>query len=1823
VLLLIGVLFVTIALLAAAPAAHAGLTGTSTYTWTGAVSSTWSDPGNWEPNGVPANGDSLVFPNTDRDATVNDLVGLTLQNVTFRSIETISVTGNALTLAGDLTMPEDLATVDWDVDTVLSAGPHTLSSAGQEMRVSGDLSGGAADQTLTIGPGSGAIKLGGQNGFSSPIEVTGCLGMDSEQGLSNVAVSLVPGGRLMFGSHMGDAWNVGNSVSGDAGALVSFEEGAYVLSGSWTDFTGTATLEATRSRVTVPSWVTVNGVVVNHGMLRGSGQIAALDSEGLVWPIGPMTLVLPCYVNPGNEDYEVATLAVAGDATLGLATHLTVDFIDGSSNGGHDLLTATSVDVPVDPETSSLSGGEVTIALRSPTSAQLYGFDPYQAYRWSVVRASDALTVDDYSRLVVDASQFDGGDAPGTFSVEPSADGKAIDVVYTPPESRRWDGGAGWEHPEWSNPLNWEGDTLPSDGDNLYFPEYSNAVNDDFLTSVGAVYEDMSSNVSGSAVTLAGPMQFNAQDDWGTGWYAPSTLTRDTTIGLLPASNPTGAPAAIGNVSLEDDGGVGHSLTVNTAGESRAEFYGDITGDQSSCALIKKGTGRMVLQDGGWTTGNTWAGPTDVLAGTLSINSPGALSSHTDVHIAEGAALAAALWDWSGPVADTWSNTFSGEGSLRVDYGTLTLTAASESFTGTAECYGTLVQTGSFPAAVACHGVLRGTGIVGPVEVDTGTLGAGTHEYESGELSVSGAATLHEGSSYACDVSDADGAAGTGHDLVDVDAGVILAGTSPSPVAVVLRSGADGVEGPAAGFAGGRSYRWPVVLSGGEIEGLTEDTVKLQTAAFTAQNPSADGAFTLEVTDHGTEPDTYQTLDVVYTPSFAIISGPVVGDGGNEFAKGSEQTVAWEMDSAPPAGSVFKVVADDPASGTDELLATVPATSATAYSYDWTIAQGPSEGWHVTVQLWSDEGESAVQYCAADSQTFDILPAEYTIQSFAMASGAYLGQWGLPMGSGDGELRYPSGVAVAPNGDVYVVDQINRRIQYFSATGVYKGQWGSLGSGPGAFELPWDVAIAPNGDVYVTDAGSHRVQYFTATGAYKGIWGTQGSGPGQMAYPLGIEVASNGDVYVADSGNHRVQYYGATGDYKGAWGSDGDGDGQFRYPSFIAVAPSGDVYVSDDGNDRVQYFTATGVYKGQWGGGSGELQRPQGIAVSLDGDVFVADVINDCVRQYGRTGVPKGQWGIRGSGDGQFYAPMGIGMAQDGRVYVADQGNTRIQYFGTPGTISPCGVVTAASGSTPTFTLTPDEGCHITTVQVDGVPVTPTPTGEYTFAPVTADHTISVQFAVDQFTITPSTVGSGHGAISPAVPQTVDYGATPIFAFTPDSGYVIKQVRVDGEPVAMTGTAYYMFAPVKADHAISVEFALKKYEISVTAGTHGKIEPGTGEVEHGSSPTYVITPDEGYHIADVLADGQPVGAVPSVTFENVDRSHTLSATFAVDTFTITPSVVGGAGGHGTISPSTPQTVDRLGTPTFTFTPQRGCEVDVVRVDGQPVAMTGTNEYTFPAVTGDHAISVSFKPLTYEITVTAGEHGSVTPGSGPAAWGSTPEYAITPDEGFAVADVLVDGASVGAVTSYRFAAVTTGHTLAASFVAEGMPWAGVEGASSRWSKRPVRLAFNGHPGEGGVPVAYTEYKLGDGDWVRGSSVTVSAEGETEVFYRAVDTAGIAQDPAGHCLVRVDTKRPCVVARPASARRGVVARLQYVVKDPTPSSGRALVRAVVTRLGGGRALTRASSLPVTVNQWHTLRIKTGSLSPGAYLVTLRAMDKAGNFQRGVTHVRLTIL
>ena len=109
------------------------------------------------------------------------------------------------------------------------------------------------------------------------------------------------------------------------------------------------------------------------------------------------------------------------------------------------------------------------------------------------------------------------------------------------------------------------------------------------------------------------------------------------------------------------------------------------------------------------------------------------------------------------------------------------------------------------------------------------------------------------------------------------------------------------------------------------------------------------------------------------------------------------------------------------------------------------------------------------------------------------SGGEYLDKWGLP-GSGDGELNKPSGIRFDKEDNLYVVDSYNNRVQMFTKNGKFLSKWGEAGSGEGQFNLPWGLTIDGNGDVYVADWRNDRIQKFTPDGRYLAEIGSSGSG---------------------------------------------------------------------------------------------------------------------------------------------------------------------------------------------------------------------------------------------------------------------------------------------------------------------------------------------------------------------------------------------------------------------------------------------------------------------------------------------------------------------------------------------------------------------------------------------------------------------------------------------------------------------------------------------------------------------------------------------------------
>ncbi|GFO70451.1 hypothetical protein GMLC_40300 [Geomonas limicola] len=342
--------------------------------------------------------------------------------------------------------------------------------------------------------------------------------------------------------------------------------------------------------------------------------------------------------------------------------------------------------------------------------------------------------------------------------------------------------------------------------------------------------------------------------------------------------------------------------------------------------------------------------------------------------------------------------------------------------------------------------------------------------------------------------------------------------------------------------------------------------------------------------------------------------------------------------------------------------------------------------------------------------------------------------------------------------------------------------------------------------------------------------------------------------------------------------------------------------------------------------------------------------------------------------------------------------------------------------NSPVYTITPSTGYQIAQVLVDGQQMGKITS--YSFASVSANHTITASFAPIRFDLNAS--AGANGSVTPAGTTSVDYGTGQSYVITPATGYKVLDVLVDGSSVGAVTS--YRFNNVTANHSISASFTQIVYQVSSSAGPNGSIAPaGQTSVNYGASQPYVITPATGFKVADVLLDGGSVGAVTSYTLNDVTANHTIAATFTPIVYLINAS----AGANGSITPQGPASVNYGSNQAYSIVPAAGYKVLDVLVDG--VSVGAVTAYSFTGVTANHTIVASFTQITYDLIATAGANGSITPaGVTSVVSGASQTYTITPAAGFKVADVVVDTQSVGKVTSYTFSSVTAGHSIVAAF-----------------------------------------------------------------------------------------------------------------------------------------------------------------------------------------------
>ena len=451
---------------------------------------------------------------------------------------------------------------------------------------------------------------------------------------------------------------------------------------------------------------------------------------------------------------------------------------------------------------------------------------------------------------------------------------------------------------------------------------------------------------------------------------------------------------------------------------------------------------------------------------------------------------------------------------------------------------------------------------------------------------------------------------------------------------------------------------------------------------------------------------------------------------------------------------------------------------------------------------------------------------------------------------------------------------------------------------------------------------------------------------------------------------------------------------------------------------------------------------------------------------------------------------------------------------GANGSISPAGTVSAESGADQTFTFTADAGYHVSNVNVDGI--SKGSLAAYTFTQIAGNHTIAVEFSKDAYTI--AQMAEVTLAWDPNDPAPDFYC---LFMRTEGQSYNYEQPCWSGTGTLTTvynldyDTTYYFVVRAQIGDSQSsdsneISFRASSpvsetYTITSSNGNNGSISPsGTTTVSSGDSQGYTITPNAGYHISNVIVDGTSVGAVATYSFSNVSANHTISASFAVDTYTLTAS----AGAHGSISPSGTTAVSSGNSQGYTITPDTGYHVSDVIVDGK--SMGAVSAYTFSNITSNHSISAVFEAETFVITASSNANGDISPGNSiTVEYGASQSFTFTADTGYHIEDVQVDGQSVGVCRSYTFTDVSTDHALNVVF-SETTPvnlWLEAEDGDLQW---PMEIADDEKASAGGyvwVPEGTGSYSsVSDGAGFAEYTVDLPEAGEYVIWGRQVSNNG---------------------------------------------------------------------------------------------------------------------
>lgn len=272
-----------------------------------------------------------------------------------------------------------------------------------------------------------------------------------------------------------------------------------------------------------------------------------------------------------------------------------------------------------------------------------------------------------------------------------------------------------------------------------------------------------------------------------------------------------------------------------------------------------------------------------------------------------------------------------------------------------------------------------------------------------------------------------------------------------------------------------------------------------------------------------------------------------------------------------------------------------------------------------------------------------------------------------------GDLNAPRNIAIGKDGNIYMADTGNSRIVKYNSEGKLLTSWGSTTPDgqdpppPGTFNEPWGIAVDADGNIFVADTWNYRIQKFDPDGKFLLQWGVAGvseEGLDRLWGPRGVAAAPDGKVYVTDTGNKRVVAFSVDGN--ALFQFETAGDARLDEPVGVAVSPSGNVYIADTWNSRIAIFSPEGKFFSSFpvvGWNYGMPGNEPYLAIDQDGNVLVSDPENFRILEFTSEGKPLAAFRLYGKQDSSFGIPNGVAIGADNSIWISDSGNNQLVQF--------------------------------------------------------------------------------------------------------------------------------------------------------------------------------------------------------------------------------------------------------------------------------------------------------------------------------------------------------------------------------------------------------------------------------------------------------------------------------------------------------------------------------------------------------------------------------